>query len=46
VANRTLDEILFKALAFDRDQRYTSCRDFSSELETYLKKLMTSSSAR
>ena len=30
VANRTLDEILFKALAFDRDRRYASCREFAS----------------
>jgi hypothetical protein len=46
VANRTLDEILFKALAFDRDQRYPSCHEFASELERFSKKLMTSSSAR
>jgi serine/threonine-protein kinase len=38
VANRTLDEILFKALAFDRDRRYASCREFASELETFVKK--------
>ncbi|MBC2713389.1 MAG: serine/threonine protein kinase [Desulfosarcina sp.] len=37
VANRTLDKILFKALAFDRDQRYASCRDFASELERFMK---------
>ena len=36
-ANRDLDEILFKALAFDRDQRYGSCREFASSLEQYLK---------
>ncbi len=44
VANRNLDEILFKALAFDRDQRYPSCREFASKLETYMnqfKKLST-----
>ena len=46
VANRTLDEILFKALAFDRDQRYPSCHEFASELERFSKKLMTSSLAR
>ncbi len=46
VANRTLDEILFKALAFDRDQRYPSCHEFASELERFSKKLMISSSAR
>jgi serine/threonine-protein kinase len=46
VANRTLDDILFKALAFDRDQRYASCHEFASELERFSKKLMTSSSAR
>jgi serine/threonine-protein kinase len=37
-ANRALDEILFKALAFDRDQRYPSCREFAAELEHFLKK--------
>jgi serine/threonine-protein kinase len=46
VANRTLDEILFKALAFERDQRYPSCHEFASELERFSKKLMTSSLAR
>ena len=46
LANRTLDEILLKALAFDRDQRYPSCRQFASELEHFSKKLTTSSSAR
>jgi serine/threonine protein kinase len=46
VANRTLDEILFKALAFDRDQRYPSCHQFASELERFSKKLMASSLAR
>ncbi len=46
MANRTLDEILFKAMAFDRDQRYPSCHEFASELERFSKKLMTSSSAR
>ena len=35
VANRSLDEILFKALAFDREQRYPSCREFASELERF-----------
>jgi eukaryotic-like serine/threonine-protein kinase len=39
MANRTLDEIIFKALAFDRDQRYPSCRAFSAELERFFKKL-------
>ena len=46
MANRTLDEILFKALAFDRNQRYPSCREFASELERFSKKFITSSSAR
>ncbi len=45
MANRTLDEILFKALAFDRNQRYPSCREFASELERFSKKFITSSSA-
>ncbi len=38
MANKELDEILFKALAFDRDQRYGSCREFASTLEAYHKK--------
>ena len=44
VANRTLDEILFKALAFDREQRYPSCREFAAQLETYSKQFKPSSS--
>ncbi len=36
VADRALDEILFKALAFDRDRRYASCREFALALEHYL----------
>lgn len=43
VANRAMDEILFKALAFDRNRRYASCRDFASELKLFLKKLTTPS---
>ena len=46
VANRTLDDILFKALAFDRDQRYANCHEFASELDKYLKQIKRSSSAR
>ena len=46
LANRALDGVLFKALAFDRDQRYPSCRAFATELEHFLKKHMTSSPAR
>lgn len=38
MANRSLDEILFKALAFDRERRYASCREFASELERFMKK--------
>jgi serine/threonine-protein kinase len=45
MANRTLDDILFKALAFDREQRYASCYAFAQELERYLKKVIISSSA-
>ena len=30
-------EILFKALAFDRNQRYASCREFAAQLEGFLK---------
>ena len=46
VANRRLDEILFKALAFDRDQRYASCREFASQLENYMNQFKTISTAR
>ena len=45
MANRTLDDVLFKALAFDREQRYASCDAFAEELERYLKKVIISSSA-
>lgn len=46
MANRALDDILFKALAFDRDQRYANCHEFASELDKYLKQIKRSSSAR
>ncbi len=46
VANRSMDEILFKALAFERNRRYDSCHEFASELERFLKKMTISSSAR
>ena len=46
VANRRLDEILFKALAFDRDQRYPSCREFASQLEDYMNQFKTISTVR
>jgi len=46
VANRTLDEILFKALAFDRERRYPSCREFAAQLEKYLNQFKPSSSTR
>ena len=46
VANRRLDEILFTALAFDRDKRYPSCREFASQLEAYLKQFNRTASAR
>jgi serine/threonine-protein kinase len=36
IANRTLDEIIFKALAFDREARYPSCREFAARLESYV----------
>jgi serine/threonine protein kinase len=45
-ANRALDEILFKALAFDPDQRHHSCREFAIQLEQYQKKMITSASAQ
>jgi serine/threonine-protein kinase len=43
VANRSLDEILFKALAFDRDRRYASCREFAAQLEAFQKTFRTKS---
>lgn len=46
VANRSLDEILFKALAFDRDQRYPSCREFAAALEGFWNQLPSASSIR
>jgi serine/threonine-protein kinase len=39
VANRKLDEILFKALAFERENRYPSCREFAADLEQVMKTL-------
>lgn len=45
-ANRRLDEILFKALAFDRDQRYASCRAFAQALEGYANQLRPPTPAR
>jgi serine/threonine-protein kinase len=44
MADRRLDDIVFKALAFDRDHRYTSCSQFSRELDRYLQKRLSSSS--
>jgi serine/threonine protein kinase len=35
VANRALDDILFKALAFERERRYASCQEFAADLERY-----------
>ncbi|BBO83727.1 hypothetical protein DSCO28_42930 [Desulfosarcina ovata subsp. sediminis] len=46
VANRALDEILFKALAFDPDRRYASCRDFARNLERFQASFARSSPAR
>jgi eukaryotic-like serine/threonine-protein kinase len=46
MANRTLDEIIFKALAFDREQRYPSCREFARALEGFSATLIKPSTAR
>jgi serine/threonine-protein kinase len=46
VANRALDDILLKALAFDRDQRYASCREFADRLEGYMHQFNPSFKAR
>ena len=46
MANRALDDILFKALAFDRDRRYVSCREFAHALEHYKASFAPSSSSR
>lgn len=35
MASRSLDDVLFTALAFSPDQRYPSCREFSKELERF-----------
>ena len=35
-ADRALDEVLFRALAFDRDRRYASCREFASALKPFM----------
>jgi serine/threonine protein kinase len=35
MADPTLDDVLFKALAFDIDQRYRSCRDFAAALKRF-----------
>ena len=45
MASRNLDEILFKALAFDKDKRYASCREFAAQLERFSKTFSRSSSA-
>ncbi|MGA6926428.1 MAG: serine/threonine-protein kinase [Desulfosarcina sp.] len=45
MANRALDEVLFKALAFDRERRYASCREFASELKRFLDKKTAPASA-
>lgn len=46
LANRALDDILFKALAFDREQRYPSCREFAAALERFNATLTQPSTAR
>jgi serine/threonine-protein kinase len=42
-ATRALDEIVFKALAFEPDQRYPSCREFAKQLDQYQKKIRSAS---
>lgn len=35
--NKAMDEIIQKALAYDPDRRYSSCKEFQSRLKEYLK---------
>jgi serine/threonine protein kinase len=46
VANRNLDAVLFRALSFDRDQRYASCREFAQALERLMASFSTPFPAR
>ncbi len=36
IANRQLDRIIFKAISFDRDQRYESGKDFAADLSAWM----------
>jgi len=36
--NSDMDKIIFKAVAYDPDRRYASCREFQSQLKDYLKR--------
>ena len=45
-ANRRLDDILFKALAFAPEARYTSCREFADELIDYEQRMKRTVSTR
>ena len=36
--NSDMDKIIFKAVAYDPDRRYASCREFQNQLKDYLKR--------
>ena len=38
--NREIDRIVYKALAYDPDQRFSTCRDFMKDLQWYERKLL------
>lgn len=44
IANRALDEIVFKALAFDPKYRFESCQAFAKQLNAYQNRMTTAPS--
>ena len=36
-ANSALDDIILKAVAFNKENRYPTCREFAKDIESYLK---------